>query len=523
MKDKFLYKTTFDSILYASDNIDKLNYQSSASLESLKEMLPYDIDLTKNIDLIPVAFDAAVINEFNKNDDGISASTANNIKRYFIHKPTNIEHDRSRIIGHITNAAFTERNTHKYIYGEDAARMSEPFNLSLGGIVYKLIDEEFTEILRDSLHNGSKGTTIISASWELGFNTFGIAIGGKKLKDCKAVTDPIKVAALAPHLRCFGGDGYSPDGERIYRLIIGEVYPLGIGFTEKPAADVKGIYVDDPFNAYADKVVPAKEQVKESVVISQSENLNVKTHNKKPNKLMDFIEQIKAALEDFEVDKISNEAKAGLTKDIVDAVKEANKEYLAEKQMAEQAKANAEKELADLRASFEQVKKDLTEAKEKIQGFEQAAETEAIAASRDKRMEEIDATFELDDEDRKLVLADLQDFDPRDDEKFDAYASRLKILWKDKDKEAIAQREKDIQNQVLAKVQEELDKLQTSQASENGDDDDDDGRKIEDVTASAKKDDETAVANKSTAAATEQTLQEKYQAFFKEEDIKVTF
>ena len=34
------------------------------------------------------------------------------------------------------------------------------------------------------------------------------------------------------------------DGTRLYRLVIGEVYPLGIGFTTTPAADVKGIVVD---------------------------------------------------------------------------------------------------------------------------------------------------------------------------------------------------------------------------------------------------------------------------------------
>ena len=44
-----------------------------------------------------VAFNAAVANKFNNNGDGIETNTALAIKDYFIHKPTNIEHD-SRVV-----------------------------------------------------------------------------------------------------------------------------------------------------------------------------------------------------------------------------------------------------------------------------------------------------------------------------------------------------------------------------------------------------------------------------------------
>ena len=523
MSDKdFLYKATFDSVIYASDS-EELNYRSSAALDSLKDLLPYDIDLSKNVDLIPVAFDAAVINQFNRNDDGISAATANSVKRFFVHKPTNIEHDRSRIIGHVTNAAFTERETHKYIHPDEAVRMTDPFNLSLGGVVYKLIDEEFTDILSNALAT-KKGTHVISASWELGFNNFGVAIGGQNIKNCKIVTDPIKVAALAPHLKCFGGDGYAPDGQRIYRLIIGDIYPLGIGFTEKPAADVRGVYTNDPFEIVAEDAISEPKVAKEEDFaadkrdeISQSEKMNVKTHNKKPNKLMDFKEQIKAALDEYGISKISEESLAGLTKDIVEAVKEANKSYLADKEAAELAEQEAKKQLEELQASVKELNEKLEAAQEKIKEFEDAAEQEAIASARDGRMEQIDNVYELDDEDRKIVLADLAEFDPRDDEKFDAYASRLAVLWKNKNKEAIAAQEKELQDQIEAKVQEALKEEAT--ASDKADDK---GEKVQDAAASANTDDEDKVKNNSTASEDE-TLENRFSKYFGDEDIKVTF
>lgn len=43
-------------------------------------------------------------------------------------------------------------------------------------------------------------------------------------------------------LRAYGGSGKLDDGSKIYRLLRGDIYPLGIGFTTTPAADVKGLY-----------------------------------------------------------------------------------------------------------------------------------------------------------------------------------------------------------------------------------------------------------------------------------------
>ena len=63
---------------------------------SLKELMPESIDLDKNIDLLGVAFNGAVVNRFNRNGDGIDTKTALAIKDYFINKPTNMEHNRQR-------------------------------------------------------------------------------------------------------------------------------------------------------------------------------------------------------------------------------------------------------------------------------------------------------------------------------------------------------------------------------------------------------------------------------------------
>jgi hypothetical protein len=77
-------------------------------------------------------------------------------------------------------------------------------------------------------------------------------------------------------------------------------------------------------------------------------------------------------------------------------------------------------------------------------------------------MEEIDQTYELDDEDRQVLASDLKSLD-NSDEAFAAYKNKLGVMWKNKNKEAKASFEKQIQ----ARIDEEVaKKLSVSKASE---------------------------------------------------------
>ena len=55
-------------------------------------------------------------------------------------------------------------------------------------------------------------------------------------------------------LKAFGGKGKTDDGTPLYRLIVGNVYPLGIGFTMKPAANVKGIISEETVKEETEEV-----------------------------------------------------------------------------------------------------------------------------------------------------------------------------------------------------------------------------------------------------------------------------
>ena len=85
----YKYTTTFDCPLLACE-ISESSLISKASLESLAPLLPTDVDYGSNIDLLGVAFNAAVVNKFNKNGDGMDSATAVKYTKNFIHKPPNV-------------------------------------------------------------------------------------------------------------------------------------------------------------------------------------------------------------------------------------------------------------------------------------------------------------------------------------------------------------------------------------------------------------------------------------------------
>ena len=240
----FKYKTTFEYDISATCSIQDLEDDlklSSASLAELKGLIPEDIDLNTNVDLIGVAFPFAVVNQFNANDDAIDTETALAIRYSFINKPMNVEHYRWEIIGHVVSSHFTDHYTKEVL--SEVAQRTDIFDMALGAVVYKLAESRYVEIIKEA-HNGSAADDTLSTSWEIGFNEFKIGVGGKNLEDCEIITDPAQIEEMKPFLKAFGGNGETEDGMRVRRIITGKALGLGGGFTFSPAADVKGVYIE---------------------------------------------------------------------------------------------------------------------------------------------------------------------------------------------------------------------------------------------------------------------------------------
>ena len=86
--------------------------------------------------------------------NSIKMETASTPKRQlnpiqqFIHKPTNIEHNKKKIVGHIVNAGFSDRTDSNLLINVNENE-SDSFNIALGAVVYKTVDKEFFNTIEE--------------------------------------------------------------------------------------------------------------------------------------------------------------------------------------------------------------------------------------------------------------------------------------------------------------------------------------------------------------------------------------
>jgi hypothetical protein len=222
---------------------DKDKYLAMASLEEVRAFLP-KIDSASNVDVLPVAFNACVVNRVNKNDDVIDTATALATYKNFLFKQINVEHNRKNVIGVILTAGFSEFGTDKPLTEDQVKGMSGPFNITLGGLVWRIVDSDLANLIEDSNDPTSGNYMKVSASWELGFTDYKIVLmpkGQKNLENGTIIEDAEEINKYKNKLSNLGGDGTTIDDQHVCRMPCVDVLPLGIGFTERPAADVEGV------------------------------------------------------------------------------------------------------------------------------------------------------------------------------------------------------------------------------------------------------------------------------------------
>jgi len=405
---------------------------ASSSLDDLRGLLPSDEEIEDNPDLLYTAMNAAVVNLVNANDHGIGTEAALSVSKYFKNKHMNVEHDKYDIVGHIISQGYSTFGTNKAITAEELKGTTDPFNITLGSVVYRYARQWFAEILEESSDSKSDLFKIISGSWEIAFNDFDIAVGSKKIADAEIITDESQIKELSQHLRMEGGSGFMPDGSPVYTIIKGDARPTGCAFTSNPAAAVKGlmqasasegkdnsseqilIQVRDEQKQVAASIKSLSEKIEESS--SQEPKINVtKTSMKKIEKIEDitpdFLKEAEAStyVRDFITNTIAEKSKEYMQE--LETKEQSAKTAEDAKASAETAQKTAEDKVAQLEATVAKLEKTV-EDKEK---------EEAFAA----RMEDIEAKFELSDEQRKVIAEDIKDLD---DEAYSKYESKISVF-----------------------------------------------------------------------------------------------
>ena len=410
------YTTTFSSILRPLVSEEKDKYLALASLAQVGSFIP-DVDTEKNVDLLPVAFNAAVINRVNKNGDVIDTQTAISSYKDFINKPINIEHNRERIIGVILTAGFSEFGSDASLSEDQVKDLKGPFNITLGGVIWKIANPDLADKIEDSSDVTSDKYQSVSASWELGFNDYNvIMIDGesKNIEDGDLISDASQIESIKNSLKAFGGSGKVDKTKSIYRKVIGNVVPLGIGLTETPAADVKGIATH--------KSEASVEIIQEN--ISKINNLNVNKDN--DNKVMNI-----TSIKDI-TDESLKQATASQISDLIEQeLKVASEKYASEKASFEQSLKSANEKYDTLAAGQDVLQKEISALKTSLQASE--AEKQAIVANEkfNERMNAFDSEYDLDDDTRQVLASDIAGLD---DDSFAAYKNKMAVFMKTKKK-----------------------------------------------------------------------------------------
>jgi hypothetical protein len=419
------YTTIFSSELKCIVSEEKDLHLSLASLDSLRAFLP-NIDTDKNIDLLPISTNAFVAGRVNRNGDVIDNKTAVEIAKHFINKPINLEHNRTQVIGCILNYGFNAFGTEETMTEEQALESKDPFNVALGGVMWKVVNKDLANLIEESNDPSSPNYMSVSSSWELGFNDYKLVLldnEQKNIMDGTVIEDTEQIDKLKSKLRSLGGSGRMNDKQKIYRLVVGNIIPLGIGLTGTPAADVVGVAVEEKEKDLSSVMATEATEIS----ISQNEVLNVNLDRKNYN-IMKITK-----IEDITAESLKEIQASQVAEFISEEIKKASESFdIERKEKEELLKATNEK--------YEAVTKDYSSMKEELEKVKNSLATmeeEKAAKIREElfnvRMASFDESYDLSDEDRQVLASDIKDLN---DETFAAYQNKMAVLMKEKNKAA---------------------------------------------------------------------------------------
>jgi hypothetical protein len=401
--------------------------------EAAQTLLPEDFDPEQNIDVLPVVFNLAKVNEFNKNGDGIDSKTAVAAVKRFINKPINIEHKKDKIVGHMINASFSTREfDFKNNDIESYADKTEPYYINAAGLIYRQIYPKLADAIMEASEDDDESYQSISASWELAFKQYEVTYGSDILEDSKILTGSEK-EEKKQYLKGLGGKGQDDDGVAVNRLIVGETYPLGAALTRNPAAAVKGVYPDD-----------IKDKKMESEKISLNSNKNVNADKFKfifNNMDKEQFDELMAKVGESVASVVKQESEASTIGEIMrDALTDHSESWKSKVELEREAKAKAEADLSE-------VKESLDSTKEELETLKAEAEAKATADLFNDRMNFIDNDYDLNEQELELVSAEVKELQSTE-ESFESYKDKLQVIFAHKLKANIDAKEAEIKARI---------------------------------------------------------------------------
>lgn len=492
--DKYPYRAKFSAFARAVPNIEEQKHIALASLDNLAGVFT-DEKLKETIkgnpDLLFWASNLALLDTVNLNDDCLLKTTALKIYKKFQLKLLDIEHNREQVVGSIHSAGFSLYSSNKIISDFEAAVSDDLIQLVVGGYIWRIVCGPLCDFIEVSSYESSPSFGDVSTSFELAFDRYDIGVSNGKsrhIKDVKRIISESdrEFKKYNSLLRINKGTGLTEDGDLVYRILNGDVLPIGAGVVSKPASGLKGMLAipeykleDEEEKVSEDEENEDGEDEKEGLEIedkaskvcaasllntARSELINLiscanesfqyqdnikidnssvthYTTNLIPMKVKSFDELVQNWTEIKKLESVASvitdlkeSAEASARVQIEDAIAAKSVEFA--KQLEEQKNLAAEVEKAKLEA--EASAKELTASVEALKAELGSIKAAQLAqAAEDKfnaRMEVLTSEFDLDDEDLSFLVKEVQAIDS--DEVFATYMVKQKKLMAGKKKKA---------------------------------------------------------------------------------------
>jgi hypothetical protein len=346
--------------------------------------------------------------------------------------------------------------------------MKEPYYITLGGVIWKIINPQLSNLIEESNDPSSENYMNVSASWELGFNEYDLVLlngNNKNLEDGTFVSNEKEKEKLKKNLKAFGGSGRVDKNTSIYRQVLGNVIPLGIGLTANPAADVQGVAVKDENQMDIElSKTEENDQMSDSSEVSSENNISQDEENAVNeegviNRIIMKIENINQI-----TDELLKQVTASSVADFIqDELKKASETFVAERTEKDNAIKAAQEKYESLSTESGKVKEELEKLKAILAQLEEEKTAKIKEEAFNVRMASLDEEYDLTDEDRQVLANDVKDLN---DETFAAYKNKMAVLMKEKSKMAKKAKEEEMKKAKASEVAKVTEEVKASTASE---------------------------------------------------------
>lgn len=456
----YKHRALFDAFARTVPPVDKAKAKLAiASINSLTGIFDSDVleRIRNNPDLLAVCSNLILADFSNKNDDCLLKESLLSVSNNFEYKFFNSEHDRAQCVGVIDEIGWSLFPSNELIKEEDVMAETGPVQLVVGGYLWRVVNPELCNLVESASNENSPDYLKVSTSFEFLFNDYWVCVSpdkNAKNPSARLITPGDEdFDKYDKKLRANGGDG--KDGVLlVFRVLRSDILPAGAGIVRHPASGIKGIAVVGP-NSEAKNEEPEQKaviiEVEIKVPVEAQENILVKeqensvNENKSTNTIMviSSINDIEAQFDAF-AKLPAQEAAASIQKIMEAEIIKLSTDYAAKAKAKDealaqetQAKADLEVRAADLGKAVEALQAKLLE----IETKQSAAATEAAFNS---RMAALDETFDLDDDDRAILVDEVKTLSS--DAAFMPWFDKKKKLLKEKTKAYKADKAKSLED-----------------------------------------------------------------------------